>query len=202
LLNILGLPSLFCDQANYTRLIEDETHKENIDACCRVLDKCAEQDHILPHRSKHGLPNIMMHIATPCDCNAKFVNCLKDTNTRSSRRIYSNYISVVPKCFKMEKPIDKCEQYDTDLSCVKYQLKDGVIRHQFFDQYKTNNDDDIGVLRKQENNSQPNFEDTMLQDINRIDQPMGPLQNQFLDRNHHMFQTAPPQPHHYNVDCI
>lgn len=146
--------------------------------CCEDLDTCVGSDYILPNFVMHGLQNNMKRIASSCDCNGPFVNCLKDIKTRSAMRIYGYYVLAVPKCFKKEYPIIGCQYYDFSFNCIKYNYGDGVSHHQWFDQYISVNDD-IGVLKHK---TFPPKERNMVQP-----------QQQFQHGYHHMFQSESPQ---------
>ncbi|ROT70330.1 putative phospholipase A2C isoform X1 [Penaeus vannamei] len=79
------------------------------DRCCREHDKCPEK--LQKGTTSHGLTNNGRFTLSHCDCDERFLRCLKKANSMSASIVGRNFFSVWnPMCFK--------EDYPT--VCIKY----------------------------------------------------------------------------------
>ncbi len=92
----------------------------------------------------------MAETTTPCECNSRFVKCLKAQHTFSADILHQIYILNVEKCFLHSWPIQKCLHRDELNRCTRYYLKDGVSKHKLFDQHYVKGDDDDGILTSED----------------------------------------------------
>lgn len=129
---ILG--TKWCGPGNTAENYDDlGSHKEE-DMCCRDHDHC---DNIPAGESKYNLTNRDYFTVLNCDCDRNFQKCLRDINSKMSNRIGRMYFTLRNHCYYDDKPIVKCDEYDTEVflhRCVHYLLDDSKPKlYQWFD---------------------------------------------------------------------
>lgn len=111
------MPSQWCKEYNLTHFTIDKMELSGMHSCCDQHHSCWKMDFIAQGEQKHGITNTMERPVTPCEYNSRFVKCLKAMHTLPAQVFYS--------------------------LCTMYAFKDGIAKHQFFDQHYTQCDDDL-----------------------------------------------------------
>lgn len=95
-------------------------------------------DYINAGDSKHNLTNIITYTMLSCDCERKFLDCLKKASTPASVLVGIMYYEFFPtrRCFSEEHPKVKClKSTGWPMSkCLKYELDEKKPKiYQWFD---------------------------------------------------------------------
>ncbi|CAG0914533.1 unnamed protein product [Notodromas monacha] len=118
----------WCGEGNVAENFYDLGHFNELDKCCREHDFCA--DYINPRSTRRiydDLLNIDV-VATGyhCDCDNRFMNCLKHAEAPEADMFGVEYFTHRRKrCFKLEYPESTCLQWDGLPiwgTCRKYEL--------------------------------------------------------------------------------
>ncbi|KAF2889210.1 hypothetical protein ILUMI_16963 [Ignelater luminosus] len=110
--------TLFCGQDNIAKSPEQLGLFNDTDSCCRDHDHCEQS--IPAGEKKYGLSNTGLFTRSHCDCDTKFYNCLKKTDSIISNKIGFTFFSVLgPQCFKLDYPQTDCNEKSWG-RCVSY----------------------------------------------------------------------------------
>lgn len=101
--------TLWCGDGNQAKSKHEVGLFRNTDSCCKQHDLCPA--FIRSGQEFKGLRNTGTFTRSHCDCDLKFYNCLKKTDTIVSNKIGYTYFNILrPKCFRKEYPIVGCKK--------------------------------------------------------------------------------------------
>lgn len=102
--------TLWCGDGNQARNQNAIGIFRNTDICCKQHDECPA--FIKSGSEFKGLRNTGLFTRSHCDCDIKFYNCLKRTDTIISNKIGYTYFNILrPQCFRKEFPIRGCKKW-------------------------------------------------------------------------------------------
>lgn len=154
-----------------------------VQSCCDQHYNCWKTDFIAPGEQKHGITNTMAGIAAPCECNSRFVKCLKGIHTLLGIVLHSTYTTGVNKCFLYSWPIKDCLSRDSYNRCTRYAIKDGDEKHQLFDQHYNVGDDDDGIITSDDLQIRQRSMEYDPHHVHQFDQQLIPYPVTFLPHN-------------------
>ncbi|XP_031622562.1 phospholipase A2-like [Contarinia nasturtii] len=124
----------WCGPGNTAASYDDLGRHKEVDMCCRDHDHC---DNIAAGETKYNLTNRDYFTVLDCDCDHQFHQCLKKINSKESNRIGRMYFTLRNHCYHDDKPIVRCDGYDTEVflhRCIHYVFDDSQPkRYQWFD---------------------------------------------------------------------
>lgn len=102
--------TLWCGDGNQARNQNEIGLFRNTDICCKQHDECPA--FIKSGSEFKGLRNTGLFTRSHCDCDMKFYNCLRRTNSLISNKIGYTYFNILrPQCFRKEYPIRSCKKW-------------------------------------------------------------------------------------------
>lgn len=102
--------TLWCGDGNQARNQNEIGLFRNTDICCKQHDECPA--FIKSGSEFKGLRNTGLFTRSHCECDVKFYNCLKRTDTLISNKIGYTYFNILrPQCFRKEYPIVGCKKW-------------------------------------------------------------------------------------------
>lgn len=102
--------TLWCGDGNQAKNHNEVGLFRNTDICCKQHDECPA--FIKSGSEFKGLRNTGLFTRSHCDCDIKFYNCLKRTDTLISNKIGYTYFNILrPQCFRKEYPIAGCRKW-------------------------------------------------------------------------------------------
>lgn len=102
--------TLWCGDGNQARNQNEIGLFRNTDICCKQHDQCPS--FIKSGSEFKGLRNTGLFTRSHCDCDIKFYNCLKRTDTIISNKIGYTYFNILrPQCFRKDYPIRGCKKW-------------------------------------------------------------------------------------------
>lgn len=103
-------PTCRCGDGNMAKFKNELGLFRNTDICCKQHDSCPA--FIKSNSEFKGLRNTGLFTRSHCDCDWKFYNCLKRTNSLISNKIGYTYFNILrPPCFRKEYPIVGCRKW-------------------------------------------------------------------------------------------
>lgn len=134
-LNLIFPGTKWCGSGDIAENYDDLGPSESTDKCCREHDMC--KDVIESGKSAHGLTNDGYYTKLNCECDEKFLKCLRSDSSQTSHIIGVIYFDTLnTQCFKEEHPILKCSTYYKwpKSRCKEYKLdKTSLKKYQYFD---------------------------------------------------------------------
>lgn len=101
--------TLWCGDGNQAKYQNEVGLFRNTDICCKQHDECPA--FIKSGSEFKGLRNNGHFTRSHCDCDLKFYNCLKRTDSLISNKIGYTYFNILrPQCFRKEYPIVGCKK--------------------------------------------------------------------------------------------
>lgn len=101
--------TLWCGDGTHAKYQNEVGLFRNTDICCKQHDECPA--FIKSGSEFKGLRNTGLFTRSHCDCDMKFYNCLKRTNSLISNKIGYTYFNILrPQCFRKEYPIVGCQK--------------------------------------------------------------------------------------------
>lgn len=102
--------TLWCGDGTHAKNQNEVGLFRNTDICCKQHDECPA--FIKAGNEFKGLRNTGSFTRSHCDCDLKFYNCLKRTDTIISNKIGYTYFNILrPQCFRKEYPIVGCKKW-------------------------------------------------------------------------------------------
>lgn len=109
--------TLWCGDGNQAKFHNEVGLFRNTDICCKQHDSCPA--FIKSGSEFKGLRNTGLFTRSHCDCDWKFYNCLKRTNSLISNKIGYTYFNILrPQCFRKEYPIVGCRKWYSRISLI------------------------------------------------------------------------------------
>lgn len=101
--------TLWCGDGTHAKFGNEVGLFRNTDICCKQHDECPA--FIKSGSEFKGLRNNGLFTRSHCDCDMKFYNCLRRTNSIISNKIGYTYFNILrPQCFRKEYPIVGCKK--------------------------------------------------------------------------------------------
>ncbi|XP_055298521.1 uncharacterized protein LOC129566515 isoform X3 [Sitodiplosis mosellana] len=114
--------TLWCGDGNQARNQNEIGLFRNTDICCKQHDECPA--FIKSGSEFKGLRNTGLFTRSHCDCDLKFYNCLKRTDSLISNKIGYTYFNILrPQCFRKEFRVVGCKKW-VNKKCIVYMVDD------------------------------------------------------------------------------